>query len=112
MNVRPAETRGWKRGITRGATNEIVRQRSELIPNEKKSREQNIIRREVIFVLLCIMTTTAADGNKKDYRGFVFVVHQNHGLLLLHCTRKKNKPPHWQLPGGHVDQDEFDTAGT
>ena len=52
------------------------------------------------------------DFRKKDYRGFIFLVHQDHGLMLLHCTRKKNKPPHWQLPGGHVDEHEFVTAGT
>lgn len=48
---------------------------------------------------------------KHDYRGFVFVVHEEHGLMLLRCTRKKKKPPHWQLPGGHVDVDEFLAAG-
>ena len=50
------------------------------------------------------------DPTETDYRGFILVVHPNHGLLLLHCTRKKNKPPHYQLPGGHVDQEEFDEA--
>ena len=51
------------------------------------------------------------DYNTTDYRGFIFVLHENHGLMLLHCTRKKNKPPHWQLPGGHVDEHEFLEAG-
>ena len=27
---------------------------------------------------------------------------------MLHCTRKKKKPPHYQLPGGHVDREEFE----
>ena len=27
--------------------------------------------------------------------------------LLLYCTRKKKKPPHYQLPSGHVDAAEF-----
>jgi ADP-ribose pyrophosphatase YjhB (NUDIX family) len=27
--------------------------------------------------------------------------------VILHCTRKKRKPPHYQLPGGHVDDCEF-----
>jgi 8-oxo-dGTP pyrophosphatase MutT (NUDIX family) len=49
----------------------------------------------------------AVDYKKADYRGFVFVVHEQHGLLLLHCTRKSNKGPHFQLPGGHVDEPEF-----
>jgi 8-oxo-dGTP pyrophosphatase MutT (NUDIX family) len=49
---------------------------------------------------------------EKDYRGFIFVVHPDWGLLLLHCTRKASKPPHYQLPGGHVDDDEFEAAGT
>mmetsp|Transcript_12863 Transcript_12863/g.24434 ORF Transcript_12863/g.24434 Transcript_12863/m.24434 type:complete len:230 (-) Transcript_12863:33-722(-) len=47
------------------------------------------------------------DYKKNDYRGFIFLVHEEFGLLLLHCTRKKSKPPHWQLPGGHIDEDEF-----
>jgi 8-oxo-dGTP pyrophosphatase MutT (NUDIX family) len=52
------------------------------------------------------------DYQSSDYRGFLFVVHNEYGLLLLHCTRKKNKPPHWQLPGGHVDDFEFLQAAT
>lgn len=51
------------------------------------------------------------DYKKKDYRGFIFVVHDEHGMMLLRCTRKKSKPPHWQLPGGHVDEEEFVSAG-
>jgi hypothetical protein len=47
-----------------------------------------------------------------DYRGFLFVVHDIHGLMLLRCTRKKNKGPHWQVPGGHIDEPEFLAAGT
>eukprot|EP00538_Stauroneis_constricta_P005222 CAMPEP_0119547994 /NCGR_PEP_ID=MMETSP1352-20130426/2020_1 /TAXON_ID=265584 /ORGANISM="Stauroneis constricta, Strain CCMP1120" /LENGTH=248 /DNA_ID=CAMNT_0007593139 /DNA_START=70 /DNA_END=816 /DNA_ORIENTATION=- len=47
---------------------------------------------------------------KEDYRGFVFVHHHQHGLLLLKCTRKRNKPIHYQLPGGHVDDAEFEDA--
>jgi 8-oxo-dGTP pyrophosphatase MutT (NUDIX family) len=37
----------------------------------------------------------------------MFVVHDTHGMSLLHCTRKKKKPAHYQLPGGHVDEPEF-----
>jgi 8-oxo-dGTP pyrophosphatase MutT (NUDIX family) len=54
---------------------------------------------------------SAVDYNDNDYRGFIFVVHDKYGLLLLHCTRKKNKPPHWQIPGGHIDDPEFLRAG-
>ena len=50
------------------------------------------------------------DYKEADYRGFIFVVHENHGLLLLHCTRKPKKGPHYQLPGGHVDAAEFQAA--
>jgi 8-oxo-dGTP pyrophosphatase MutT (NUDIX family) len=28
----------------------------------------------------------------------------------LHCTRKKKKGPHFQLPGGHIDEFEFFAA--
>lgn len=51
------------------------------------------------------------DYKNIDYRGFIFVVHDQHGLLLLHCTRKPKKGPHYQLPGGHVDNFEFEDAG-
>jgi NTP pyrophosphohydrolases including oxidative damage repair enzymes len=50
------------------------------------------------------------DYKKIDYRGFVFVIHNTHGMLLLHCTRKPKKGPHYQLPGGHVDDFEFEHA--
>mmetsp|Transcript_34205 Transcript_34205/g.50285 ORF Transcript_34205/g.50285 Transcript_34205/m.50285 type:complete len:211 (+) Transcript_34205:128-760(+) len=49
----------------------------------------------------------ASGLNYRDYRAFIFVTHQQHGLLLLHCTRKKKKGPHFQLPGGHIDEFEF-----
>ena len=45
---------------------------------------------------------------KEDYRAFLFAVHPGHGMLLLHCTRKKKKPPHFQCPGGHVDKEDFE----
>jgi 8-oxo-dGTP pyrophosphatase MutT (NUDIX family) len=50
------------------------------------------------------------DYKANDFRGFIFVVHPAYGLLLLQCTRKKNKPLHWQLPGGHIDDPEFEEA--
>lgn len=45
-----------------------------------------------------------------DYRAFIFVIHEQHGMVLLHCTRKPKKGHHFQLPGGHVDDYEFDFA--
>lgn len=50
------------------------------------------------------------DYKSVDYRGFIFVVHKQYGLMLLYCTRKKKKGPHYQLPGGHVDEPEFFAA--
>mmetsp|Transcript_8784 Transcript_8784/g.23717 ORF Transcript_8784/g.23717 Transcript_8784/m.23717 type:complete len:248 (-) Transcript_8784:805-1548(-) len=47
-----------------------------------------------------------------DFRGFAFVHHREHGLLLLKCTRKLTKPVHYQLPGGHVDDFEFEAASS
>mmetsp|Transcript_27144 Transcript_27144/g.40077 ORF Transcript_27144/g.40077 Transcript_27144/m.40077 type:complete len:216 (-) Transcript_27144:615-1262(-) len=44
---------------------------------------------------------------KSNYRAFLFVVHRSYGTLLLHCTRKAKKGPHYQLPGGHVDETDF-----
>jgi 8-oxo-dGTP pyrophosphatase MutT (NUDIX family) len=50
------------------------------------------------------------DYSKDEYRAFIFAQHPIHGLLLLYCSRKKNKPPHFQAPGGHVDKEDFDVA--
>mmetsp|Transcript_8896 Transcript_8896/g.21987 ORF Transcript_8896/g.21987 Transcript_8896/m.21987 type:complete len:266 (+) Transcript_8896:110-907(+) len=47
------------------------------------------------------------DFSTRDYRAFCLLIHRKHGALLLHCTRKKKKPPHYQLPGGHIDHCEF-----
>lgn len=52
------------------------------------------------------------DYTTDDYRAFLFAQHPIHGLLLLYCSRKKNKPPHFQAPGGHVDKEDFDEALT
>lgn len=51
--------------------------------------------------------TNPVNQTKEDYRGFILVHHAEYGLLLLRCTRKTRKPPHWQLPGGHIDDHEF-----
>ena len=52
-------------------------------------------------------TNVTIDYSKEDYRGFCLLIHKRYGAILLHCTRKKKKPPHYQLPGGHVDDIEF-----
>jgi 8-oxo-dGTP pyrophosphatase MutT (NUDIX family) len=41
------------------------------------------------------------------YRSFIFVLHETYGILLLHCTRKIKKGFHYQIPGGHVDEEDF-----
>ena len=51
---------------------------------------------------------TLRANDDTDYRAFCIALHPKHGVLLLHCTRKKNKQPHYQLPGGHIDKDEYD----
>ncbi len=56
------------------------------------------------------MNKNIPDYKNIDYRGFIFVVHAKYGMLLLHCTRKPKKGPHYQLPGGHVDDFEFEYA--
>lgn len=50
------------------------------------------------------------DTSSKDYRAFCLLIHREQGAVLLHCTRKKKKPSHYQLSGGHVDDDEFKTV--
>ena len=52
--------------------------------------------------------TSIEDYINKDYRAFVFAIHSKYGLLLLYCTRKKKKGPHYQCPGGHVDKEDYD----
>ena len=47
------------------------------------------------------------DFSDTDYKAFCLLIHKDVGAVLLHCTRKKKKPPHYQLPGGHVDGYEF-----
>ncbi len=50
------------------------------------------------------------DYSNDDYRAFLFAQHPVHGLLLLYCSRKKKKSPHFQAPGGHVDNADFHIA--
>jgi 8-oxo-dGTP pyrophosphatase MutT (NUDIX family) len=52
------------------------------------------------------------DYSNDDYRAFLFAQHPIHGLLLLYCSRKKKKTPHFQAPGGHIDKEDFDAALT
>ena len=52
----------------------------------------------------------ATEFLKDDYRAFIFATHPLYGILLLRCTRKKNKGPHFQAPGGHIDKEDFDDA--
>ena len=56
------------------------------------------------------MSDLHQDYTTEDYRAFLFAQHPIHGLLLLYCSRKKNKSPHFQAPGGHVDKEDFDEA--
>ncbi|KAL3775931.1 hypothetical protein ACHAW5_011321 [Stephanodiscus triporus] len=51
-----------------------------------------------------------AEFLKDDYRAFIFATHPRYGILLLRCTRKKNKGPHFQAPGGHIDKEDFEYA--
>mmetsp|Transcript_19142 Transcript_19142/g.40254 ORF Transcript_19142/g.40254 Transcript_19142/m.40254 type:complete len:161 (+) Transcript_19142:87-569(+) len=51
-------------------------------------------------------------ASDEDYRSFIFATHQDYGMLLLFCTRKKKKGPHYQVPGGHVDKEDFDAASS
>lgn len=59
---------------------------------------------------MAVLAVPYLDYIDQDYRAFVFATHPTHGMLLLHCTRKKEKPPHFQAPGGHVDKEDFENA--
>jgi 8-oxo-dGTP pyrophosphatase MutT (NUDIX family) len=52
----------------------------------------------------------SAPIEQSDYRGFCLLIHPTLGLMMLQCSKQKEgKPsPHFQLPGGHVDDWEFD----
>jgi len=56
------------------------------------------------------MAVSSQDNTENDYRAFLFATHPTYGMLLLHCTRKEEKPPHFQAPGGHVDKEDFEDA--
>jgi len=55
------------------------------------------------------MMSTSKDT---DYRAFIFCILDDWGMLLLCCTRKPKKGPHFQLPGGHIDEEELNMAST
>ena len=59
-------------------------------------------------VVSFVKDSPLVDFAQNDYRAFCLLVHRQHGAIMLQCTRKKKKPPHYQLPGGHVDKFEFD----
>jgi hypothetical protein len=47
-----------------------------------------------------------------DYRGFVFVLHKEYGLMVLLSThKKKSKGPHFQTPGGNIEDSDLIEAG-
>lgn len=56
-------------------------------------------------------TPSTMASAEDDYKAFILPIHPDHGILLLYCTRKKSKGPHHQLPGGHVDKEDFEEAG-
>jgi hypothetical protein len=62
--------------------------------------------------LINVQARASLDFSGKDYRGFIFVIHEDFGLMMLYCTHKRKKGPHFQLPGGHVDEAEFISACT
>jgi len=47
------------------------------------------------------MAVSSQDNTENDYRAFLFATHPTYGMLLLHCTRKEEKPPHFQAPGSN-----------
>ena len=47
---------------------------------------------------------------RTQYRSFIFVLHETYGILLLHCTRKVKKGYHFQIPGGHVDEEDYNST--
>jgi 8-oxo-dGTP pyrophosphatase MutT (NUDIX family) len=46
----------------------------------------------------------------EDYRSFVFSIHPEHGLLLLKSREKKRKGSYWEIPGGHLEDEDFEAA--
>lgn len=52
----------------------------------------------------------ALHDKRTDLRAFIIARHPEHGILLLRANKKK-KGVHFQLPGGHVDEDELANLG-
>jgi 8-oxo-dGTP pyrophosphatase MutT (NUDIX family) len=42
-------------------------------------------------------------------KAFLFLIHRNHGLLLLY-KHKKSKGYYYEVPGGNVDKEDFVAA--
>jgi hypothetical protein len=53
------------------------------------------------------------DYKNNKYRGFVVVLHERHGVMLMHSSGipRDEASQHWQLPGGQVHECEFIEAG-
>ena len=45
-----------------------------------------------------------------DYRAFLFAIHPDHGLLLLKSREKHKKGSYWEVPGGHLDDPDYEGA--
>ena len=61
------------------------------------------------------MVKTATQHSIPCYFAFTFIllfvpVHETHGLALLYCTRTDEHAPHYQLPGGIIDETDFMNA--
>jgi len=85
---------------------------NEMLANEIRRRQQMFKAKKSSSFILSSTSYNEYYRNTGDeeYRGFVFPVHKEHGMLLLHSTRKRKKGPHFQLPGGRLDEPEFATA--
>ncbi|GKY91193.1 hypothetical protein MPSEU_000092000 [Mayamaea pseudoterrestris] len=46
----------------------------------------------------------------EDYRSFIFAVHPVYGLMLLKSRDKKKKGSYWEVPGGHLDDEDYQAA--
>lgn len=47
---------------------------------------------------------------EEDYRAFLFAIHPDHGLLVVKSRVKPSKGSYWQVPGGHLDDSDYEWA--
>ena len=57
------------------------------------------------------MLIPLVDYKNNDFRTFIFVLHKDHGLMILHFKNKILKRDDYKIPGGRTVEKEFMASG-